>query len=122
MRARYIQFENVYVPTPNLAVGDIRIFGNGYGSLPKTPANLSVTRQEDERNADISWDKVPHAVGYNILWGIAPNKLYQTYQIWADAPNVLSLRALTVGQKYYFAIEAFDENGVSKVSDVVGAR
>ena len=80
MRARYIQFENVYVPTPNLAVGDIRIFGNGYGSLPKTPANLSVTRQEDERNADISWDKVPHAVGYKIqLRGIAPNKLYQTY-------------------------------------------
>ncbi len=122
VRARYIQFENVYVPTPNLAVSDIRIFGNGYGVFPKTPTKLSVIRQKDERNADIKWDKVPDAVGYNILWGIAPDKLYQTYQIWGDALNMLELRALTVGQKYYFAIESFNENGVSKLSEVVGGR
>jgi xylan 1,4-beta-xylosidase len=56
------------------------------------------------------------AVGYNILWGIAPDKLYQTYQVWGDAEPQLELRALTVGQAYFYAIEAFNENGVSKVS------
>ena len=120
VRARYVRYEHVYVATPNLAVCDIRIFGNGLGTAPKTPTNLKASRQKDERNADISWDKVPNAVGYNILWGIAPDKLYETYQIWGDDPNKLELRAVTVGQKYYYSIEAFNENGVSKQSAVVG--
>lgn len=122
VKARYIKFENVHVPMPNLAISDIRIFGKGTGKAPVVPQGLSATRQADERNADISWQKVPDAVGYNILWGIAPDKLYQTYQIWGDAPSNLELRALTVGQKYYFAIEAFNENGVSAVSEVVGPK
>lgn len=122
VKARYIKFENVHVPMPNLAISDIRIFGKGTGKAPVVPQGLSASRQADERNADISWQKVPDAVGYNILWGIAPDKLYQTYQIWGDAPSNLELRALTVGQKYYFAIEAFNENGVSAVSEVVGPK
>lgn len=122
VKARYIKFENVHVPMPNLAISDIRIFGKGAGKAPVTPSGLNVSRQTDERNADISWQKVPDAVGYNILWGIAPDKLYQTYQIWGDAPSSLELRALTVGQKYYFAIEAFNENGISSISEVIGPR
>jgi len=122
VKARYIKFENIHVPMPNLAISDIRIFGKGTGATPVTPSELNVTRQKDDRNADITWQKVPDAVGYNILWGIAPDKLYQTYQIWGDAPSSLELRALTVGQKYYFAIEAFNENGVSTISEVIGAR
>jgi xylan 1,4-beta-xylosidase len=31
----------------------------------------------------------------------------------------LEIRALTAGQDYWFAVEAFDENGVSKVSEPV---
>lgn len=122
VKARYIKFENIHIPMPNLAISDIRIFGKGTGKAPVTPQGLNVTRQKDDRNADISWQKVPDAVGYNILWGIAPDKLYQTYQIWGDAPSILELRALTVGQKYYFAIEAFNENGVSTASEVIGPR
>lgn len=122
VKARYIKFENVHVPMPNLAISDIRIFGKGTGKAPVTPQGLTVSRQTDDRNADISWQKVPGAVGYNILWGIAPDKLYQTYQIWGDAPSNLELRALTVGEKYYFAIEAFNENGVSAVSPVIGPQ
>jgi hypothetical protein len=109
----------VYVPTPNLAVSDIRIFGNGYGKAPKTPVALKAIRQTDTRNATITWKPVAGAVGYNILWGIGKDKLYQTYQVWAQEGNTLELRALTVGQDYYFAIEAFNENGVSAVSEVV---
>ena len=119
VNARYIKYENVYMPTPNLAVSDIRIFGNGNGSAPKVPKNLKAVRDKDERNAFITWNKVTDAVGYNILWGIKKDKLYQTYQVWADQKGELELRALTVGQDYYFAIEAFNENGVSKVSEVV---
>ncbi|KAF0162265.1 MAG: coagulation factor 5/8 type domain-containing protein [Ignavibacteria bacterium] len=119
VNARYIRYENVYAPTPNLAVSDIRIFGNSFGKAPQSPNGLTVVRDKDERNAFITWNKVDGAVGYNILWGIGKDKLYQTYQVWADGETKLELRALTVGQDYFFAIEAFNETGVSKISDVV---
>lgn len=122
VKARYIKYEHGYVASPNLAISDFRVFGLGSSKLPKTPAKLTASRDQDERNAFISWQKVPDAVGYNILWGIAPDKLYQCYQIWGDELNTLELRALTLGQKYYFAIEAFNENGVSTRSEVIGLR
>ena len=59
------------------------------------------------------------AVGYNILWGIAKDKLYQTYQVFAGQGDQLEIRALNVGQDYYFAIECFDENGVSKPGEII---
>ncbi len=122
VKSRYIKYEHVYVASPNLAISDIRIFGNGKGLPPQTPANVSVHRDTDRRNAFITWERVPRAVGYNILWGIDKNKLYQTYQVFADQGNKLELRALTIGQDYYFAIEAFDENGVSKLSNIVYSK
>jgi hypothetical protein len=67
----------------------------------------------------VAWRPVPDAVGYNVLWGIDRDKLYQTYQVFADGPNPLEIRALTAGQGYYFAMEAFNENGVSDASVVV---
>jgi xylan 1,4-beta-xylosidase len=39
--------------------------------------------------------------------------------VFADQGNSLELRALNVGQKYSFAIEAFNERGVSSVSEPV---
>ncbi|MBN2030756.1 discoidin domain-containing protein [bacterium] len=119
MNARYIRYNHVYVASPNLAISDIRIFGHGYGLPPQTPAKFKAQRDRDPRNVFITWEEVRGAVGYNILWGIARDKLYQTYQIFGDRGNSLELRALTVGQDYYFAIEAFNENGVSEASDIV---
>ena len=116
VRTRYIRYEHGYVASPNLAIGDIRIFGNGGDGRPATPAGLSVRHAADARDALIAWKPVRGAVGYNVLWGIAPKKLYQTYQVFADRLNLLEIRALTVGQDYWFAIEAFDENGVSRPS------
>jgi xylan 1,4-beta-xylosidase len=118
--ARFVKFENVYLPTPNLAISDIRVFGNSNDKIPSVPTKFLAVRQTDSRNADLKWESVKGATGYNILWGIAPDKLYQTYQVWGDQPTLLELRALTVGQTYYFAIESFNENGVSSLSKVIG--
>jgi len=120
VKARYVKFENVHVSTTHLAVGDIRIFGNGNGRTPKTPRKLVVKRDaQDGRNAFVTWEKSKEGVGYNILWGISPDKLYQTYQVWGDVSPELEIRALNLGQEYYFSIEAFNENGVSEESKVV---
>jgi len=116
IRARYIKYEHVYVASPNLAISDIRVFGHGDGEIPRTPASLAVRRDTDARNAFISWAEVPGAVGYNVLWGIRDDKLYQTYQLFADQGSKLELRALTIDQDYSFAIESFNESGVSRVN------
>ena len=112
IEARYIRYRHHYVPGKNLAMGDIRVFGLGRGKKPATVKGFTVVREADERNARISWKAVKGAQGYNVLWGVALDKLYSSWMVYGD--NSLDLRALTVGQKYYFAIEAFNENGTSQ--------
>ena len=118
-RARFVRYEHIHVGAANLAISDIRVFGNGNGRPPAVPAGVTARRDRDERNATITWQAVPGIVGYNVRWGISPSKLYQTYQRFADQGTTLELRALTVGQNYWAAIESFDENGVSKISPTV---
>ena len=120
VRARWVRWEHLYTAGPHLAVSDLRVFGNAPGGPPATPRGLAARRDRDPRNAFVTWRPVRGAVGYNVLWGIAPDKLYQAYQVWADAPTTLELRALNVGQPYWFAIESFDERGVSAPSRPVG--
>ena len=112
IEARYIRYRHHYVPGKNLAMGNIRVFGLGRGKKPATVKGFTVVREADERNARISWKSVKGAQGYNVLWGVALDKLYSSWMVYGD--NSLDLRALTVGQKYYFAIEAFNENGISQ--------
>nr|MBA3554803.1 family 43 glycosylhydrolase [Gemmatimonadales bacterium] len=76
VRTRYIRYEHVYVGARNLAIGDLRVFGTARGEPPPTPPGLAARRDQDPRNAFISWKPVRGAVGYNVLWGIAPGKLY----------------------------------------------
>ncbi|HET8712767.1 MAG TPA: discoidin domain-containing protein [Gemmatimonadales bacterium] len=121
-RARFIRYEHVHVGAANLAISDIRVFGNGSRKRPATPSGFTARRDMDERNATITWKPVRGVVGYNVRWGIAPTKLYQTYQRFADQGTTLELRALTVGQAYWASIESFDENGVSALSAPVPIR
>ncbi|MGE0495863.1 MAG: family 43 glycosylhydrolase [Vulcanimicrobiota bacterium] len=113
-QARYVRFEHLHIGAPNLAVADLRVFGNGDGPPPAAPAWVKARRDTDRRNAFVSWAPVPGAVGYNIRWGLAPDKLYQTYQVFGASEQ--EIRALTIDQDYVFAVEAFDENGVSPLT------
>lgn len=122
VRARFVRYDHLHVGAANLAVADIRVFGGGTGPPPATPAGVDARRDRDERNAFITWRPVPAAVGYNVRWGISPSKLYQTYQRFADQGTTLELRALTVGQAYWVAVESFDANGVSALSAPVPIR
>jgi hypothetical protein len=124
VRARFVRYEHIHVGAAHLAISDIRVFGHQWGvpSPPATPKGLTARRDRDARNAVIAWQPVRGAVGYNVRWGIAPAKLYQTYQRFADQGVTLELRALTVGQEYWVAIESFDEQGVSTLSPAIRIR
>jgi hypothetical protein len=117
---RYIRYKNIHVPTPWLSISDLRIFGIGQGKVPGAVKNLSVQRQADRRDALITWDKQPLCQGYNVLWGIAPDKLYSSWMVY-DAGS-LTMRNLDAGQKYYFSIEAFNERGVSRRAKILEVK
>jgi hypothetical protein len=108
---RYIRYKNIYVPTPNLSISGIRVFGLGEGKAPGKVKGFKVNRYKDRRDAMITWDKHSGVQGYNILWGIAPDKLYSSWMVYGN--NSLELKSLGVDQEYYFSIESFNENGVS---------
>jgi hypothetical protein len=114
---RYIHYQNIHVPTPKLSISDLRIFGRGHGEVPAKITNLVVNRYPDRRDAMITWDQQQNCHGYNVLWGIAPDKLYNSWMVYDK--NFLELRCLTVDQSYYFSVEAFNENGISERTMIV---
>lgn len=115
-KVRYVRYKNIEVPTPSLAISEIRVFGLGEGKAPQKVKKLNLERQADRRDIAISWTPVKGAQGYNVLWGIAPDKLYSSWMVY-DV-NELFMKSLTVDQDYYFSIEAFNENGVSERTEV----
>ena len=74
-------------------------------------------------------ETVPGTLGYNVRWGIRPDRLTLTYQLFAEDDdkevggrqhgNWLDLRALNIGVGYYVAVERFNESGVSKLSKII---
>ena len=112
VEAKYVRYKNIEVPGNNLALSEIRVFGLGLGKKPGKVTGLIVKREEDPRDAQLSWNPVKGAQGYNIRWGIAPDKLYTSWLVYEETS--LLMRCLTADQTYYFTIEAFNENGISE--------
>ena len=121
VRARYVRYVHGHVGAAHLAISDLRVFGDAGGSAPKTPANVKAVRSES-RMMTVSWQRVPGAVGYNVRWGVKPDRLELCYQVFADHGTSLDIRALNAGVGYHVAVEAFDENGVSTLSKIVSVR
>ena len=109
---RYIRYKNIHIPTPNLAISDLRVFGLGQGKAPSAVKNFTVNRLSDKRDAKITWNRQPDCQGYNLIWGIAPDKMYNSWMVYDK--NYLLLKSLSTGEDYYFSIEAFNESGVSE--------
>jgi xylan 1,4-beta-xylosidase len=125
VRARYVRYVHGHVGAAHLAISDLRVFGSADGSAPRAPSGIKAVRP-DGRAMTVSWQRVPGAVGYNVRWGIAPDRLNLCYQVFADSlvksGTRLEVRALSAGVGYHVAVEAFNENGVSALGTVVSVR
>ena len=118
VKARYIKLTNYHMADGTFALSGLRVFGNGGGKAPSEVKNLSLKRLETDRCVvDLNWTKIPGAVGYNIRYGTGKNKLYQNYQVLGT--NSLTIRSLNALQKYYFTIDAFNENGITKGKNII---
>lgn len=127
VRTRFIRYVHGHIGGAHLAISDLRVFGNADGRAPPAPTGVAGQRHSDQRDATIRWKPAAGAVGYNIRFGIRPNRLTQTYQLWADelgSGGTLEkeLRSLNAGVPYWVALEAFNETGVSKLSPPVRIR
>ena len=56
--------------------------------------------------------KADGAIGYNVRFGIAPDKLYSSYQVYGSEEALIT--TLNAGETYYYAIDAYNENGVTE--------
>ena len=127
VRTRFVRYVHGHVGAANLAISDLRVFGNAEGRAPATPARVTVARHQDQRDATVRWQRVSGAVGYNIRFGIRPDRLTMTYQLWSDelgdgATLEKQLRSLNKRVPYWVAVEAFNETGVSRLSKVARMR
>ena len=129
VKARYVRYVHGHVGAAYLAISDIRIFGTANQAAPSAPGRVVAVRDPDSRDVHIRWAPVEGAIGYNVRWGIRPDRLTLTYQIFAEDDvkafggrqhgHALDLRALNTGETYFIAVEAFNESGVSALSPVI---
>jgi hypothetical protein len=118
VKARYIRLTNYKVPDGTFAIAGLRIFGNGGGNVPAPVSNFSLQRNaSDGCVVNLKWTPVPDATGYTIRFGTHKDKLYSAYQVFGvDSLTIGSLNSL---KKYYFAIDSFNENGITRSGEIV---
>ncbi|MFL5810358.1 MAG: family 43 glycosylhydrolase [Flavisolibacter sp.] len=118
VQTRFIKLENIHMPTGKFAISGLRVFGKGNGQPPAEVKNFIVLRTEkDKRSAWIKWTPVDNAYAYNIYMGTAPDKLYNNIMIYTA--NEYYYKGMDKMKDYYFQIEAINENGVSKRTEVI---
>ena len=115
LQTRYLKIENVHSASGNFALMDFRVFGNAEGKQPLPAEKFTVKRQKtDRRNALISWKQSVDCYGYNIYYGISPDKMYNCITVYND--NAYKMRGLDRNTSYYFSIQSLSESGFSEKS------
>lgn len=108
---RYLRIRNMKVAMGGVpAISGFRVFGKGDGTLPGKVENLKVHRL-GKLNIELEWEKTENAIGYNVRYGIAPDKLYSSWQLYDTCK--LNLSMINVGQNYYVSVDSYNENGVT---------
>ncbi len=122
LEARYIKLENRHMPSGNFCLSGLRVFGlDESAGAPEAVKGFEVARSKaDPRNAMITWKETPGAYGYNIYYGIEPDKLYNAITVYGA--QEYDMRGLDRDTDYFFAIEALSESGRSPMSSAVKPR
>ncbi|MCU7552207.1 family 43 glycosylhydrolase [Chitinophagaceae bacterium LB-8] len=113
IKARFVKITNHQVPDGAFSLSGFRIFGKGNGKAPQAVKEVSVQRDaSDTRRATIQWKPSPGATGYVIYFGNEKTKLYHSVMLYGK--NTLDLPGLNKDVPYFFRVDAFNENGITK--------
>lgn len=106
---RYLRLSAMELPYGQApCVSGLRVFGRGDGEPPASPVYTAA------RAGDLDFTVSMHAegaVGYTVLWGIAPDKLYHSCTVFGETRRI---GALVAGQPYFVRVDAFNENGITE--------
>lgn len=108
---RYLRLSDMAVPFEQApCVSGLRVFGLGDGEKPAEPVFSAARTGDLDMAVQIKEQK--DALGYNILFGSSPEKLYHSYMIFKAGSQRVG--ALIKGREYYVRVDAFNENGITK--------
>ncbi|UOQ89162.1 family 43 glycosylhydrolase [Agromyces endophyticus] len=109
-RARFVRVTAGAMPFgAAFAVSGLRVFGLADVALPE-PVTVAGERP-DPRTASLRWDAAPGAVGYNVRYGLSPDKLHHSWLVY-DRTD-LEVGSLNAGHAYWFAVDGFNGAGVT---------
>jgi xylan 1,4-beta-xylosidase len=120
LTARYVRIRNVHSPNEaKFSLSDLRVFGKGRTPLPAKVSGVTIDRDSaDPRHATIHWQPTARAEFYVVRLGTNPKELTQNYQIYDQATSA-DIRSLNTGVGYYVAVDAVNENGITRATSVV---
>lgn len=109
---RYLKLTDMAVPYGQVpCVSGLRVFGLGQGEKPEV-AECQVMRIGDlDMEVEIQNCGKDRALGYEILWGHDPEKLYHSRTLFGDKVRI---GALVKDEDYFVRVDAFNEYGITK--------
>jgi hypothetical protein len=118
VKARYVRLVNVHCPAgAKFSVSGFRIFGLAPGNAPAEAKNLTAQRHSDDpRKVTITWAPSAGAEFYIVRYGLAPDRLFENYQIYGS--TTARINALNDGVGYYFTVDAANGSGITRTKTV----
>lgn len=111
IRVRFLRLSDMAVPYGQQpCISGLRVFGLGQGKKPATP--VFTVRRENDLDMMVSVQSQENTLGYNILFGNSPNKLYHSSMNFKAGDQRIG--ALIKGRNYFVRVDAFNENGITE--------
>lgn len=111
-QVRYLRVRAMELPYGQRpCISGLRAFGLGKGKKPRQVETFTAAREQNGMDMRVSWER-DDAVGHNILWGHAPDKLYHGHMVYGKSEQ--NIGALVCGSDVYVRIDAFNENGITE--------
>ena len=109
--ARYLRLSEMAVPFAQApCISGLRVFGNGEGAKPAVSAFTAERTNDLDMTVSIAGQA--DALGWNILFGSGPEKLYHSDLVFSAGD--VRIGALIAGREYYVRVDAFNENGITE--------
>jgi xylan 1,4-beta-xylosidase len=122
---RYVRITNEKMPNgAKFSLSGLRVFGTAKVALPEKVSGVTVARSSkdstDGRIAEVSWKAATGAEFYIVRYGIAPDRLFSSYQVYGTTTR--EIRSLNSGVPYFFTVDAVNTAGIMKGTEVVVLR
>lgn len=113
---RYVRITNAAELNGKFSLYDLRLFGHGGGRPPAKVTGVKTERDKsDARIIGLSWQEVKNTTGYIVRWGVKKDELKNAEMVYTHS---FKRRFFNRDSEYFFSIDAFNENGITKSTAV----